>query len=64
MTLINLICRGLDIPIDPLDITGVKTIGNDTVCINSYRTFNLPPGATAGLDFILGDSFLKNVYIS
>lgn len=50
------------IPVHPLDITTVTTNGNETICVNSYRPFNLALGANTGIDFILGDSFLKNVY--
>ncbi|KAI0704248.1 aspartic peptidase domain-containing protein [Cytidiella melzeri] len=52
------------IPVHPLDITSIANLGNNTVCVNSYRAINLPAGAANGFDFILGDSFLKNVYTS
>ncbi|GJE90942.1 A1 family peptidase [Phanerochaete sordida] len=55
---------GQNITIHPLDITTVTSNGNQTICTNAYRGINLPPGAVTGFDFILGDSFLKNVYTS
>lgn len=55
---------GQTIPIHPLDLTTVTSNGNQTICTNAYRGINLPPGAVSGFDFIMGDSFLKNVYVS
>ncbi|KIP10061.1 hypothetical protein PHLGIDRAFT_125889 [Phlebiopsis gigantea 11061_1 CR5-6] len=55
---------GQSVAIHPLDITTVTSNGNQTICTNAYRAINLPPGATSSFDFILGDSFLKNVYAS
>ncbi|KAI0091654.1 aspartic peptidase domain-containing protein [Irpex rosettiformis] len=55
---------GKTFPVHPLDVTTTANLGNETVCVNSYRAINLPPGAAAGFDFILGDTFLKNVYTS
>ncbi|PSR71030.1 hypothetical protein PHLCEN_2v13078 [Hermanssonia centrifuga] len=54
----------MSIPIHPLDITTVASNGNETICNNAYRAIDLPPGAVTGFDFIMGDSFLKNVYAS
>jgi hypothetical protein len=53
---------GVSYPVHPMDITVVSTNGNETVCYNSYRPFNLPLSPENGIDFILGDSFLKNTY--
>ncbi|TCD69512.1 hypothetical protein EIP91_007442 [Steccherinum ochraceum] len=57
---------GQEFPIDPLDITVVKTVDNQTVCQNTFRTMALPPVEVGplGLDMILGVSFLKNAYVS
>ncbi|KAF7793504.1 hypothetical protein EIP86_004616 [Pleurotus ostreatoroseus] len=53
------------VPIHPLDITTVTTDDNDNViCTNAYQAISLPPGTAAGFDFIMGDSFLKNAYVS
>lgn len=62
---------GEPIPIHPLDITRVITIEiplnntntNVTVCLNSWSAFDLPPSFT-GLDLLMGDAFLRNVYAS
>lgn len=62
---------GEAIPINPLDITRVAviplplngTITNVTLCLNSWSAFDLSPSFT-GLDVLLGDAFLRNVYAS
>ncbi|KAJ3523571.1 hypothetical protein NM688_g8705 [Phlebia brevispora] len=61
-------CRsslGQTIPVHPLDITTVSLDdNNNTICTNAYQPISLPPGTSAGFDFIMGDSFLRNAYVS
>ena len=55
----------MEYPINPLDLTYPRTIGNfsdgtnQTICTNSFA-----PGAFCdqGYNMILGDAFMRNVY--
>lgn len=70
-TPVHALHRDEPIPIHPLDITRVVvlpitlngTLTNTTVCVNAWQAFDLPPSFT-GLDILMGDSFLRNVYAS
>ena len=52
----------------PLDLTFPIVFELDqknvTTCINTYQYFTTDPRSFGGLDIILGDAFLRNVYAS
>ncbi|KAG9221782.1 hypothetical protein CCMSSC00406_0006725 [Pleurotus cornucopiae] len=56
---------GRDFPVHPLDLTAIDTKlvngTNVTYCANTYQSIEIGRGE---LDMILGDAFLKNVYVS
>lgn len=72
MLTLSLLSSGQDFPVHPLDLTipvtatvpmnGQKT--DVTVCINTYRYLTLDPNSFTGFDIVLGDAFLRNVYVS
>lgn len=62
---------GEAIPIHPLDLSRPTVVSlplngtttNVTICLNSWIPFSLPP-SFRGLDVLLGDAFMRNVYAS
>ncbi|QRV94007.1 aspartyl protease [Ceratobasidium sp. AG-Ba] len=61
---VSFVIGGITIPIHPLDLTipqtYIKSSGEKvTYCVNTFRPFTLDFNA---FDFLLGDSFLRNVY--
>ena len=50
---------GTEYPINPLDLTRLISVDNETLCINAFGSMDLND---QGMDFILGDSFLRNAY--
>ncbi|KAH9947685.1 aspartic peptidase domain-containing protein [Amylocystis lapponica] len=56
---ISMLIGGNEYPMNPIDAITVSTdVDNNTVC---YGTFSNTP-EDAGVDFILGDAFMRNVY--
>ncbi|KAH9912355.1 aspartic peptidase domain-containing protein [Epithele typhae] len=57
-----------EFPVHPLDLTYPYLINmngkNMTACLNAYKYTFLDPENFIGFDFVLGDSFLRNVYAS
>ncbi|VDC00076.1 unnamed protein product [Peniophora sp. CBMAI 1063] len=63
---ITITIGGVDVYINPLDLTTFKDLRPDynySFCQSAFTVFDLGPGF-AGRDFLLGDSFLRNVYTS
>ncbi|TFY61247.1 hypothetical protein EVJ58_g4630 [Rhodofomes roseus] len=52
----------MSVPIHPLDLTTIVTINNTEVCVNTFRPSTFP--VNNQFDLVLGDAFLKNVYVS
>ena len=56
----RLLHSGTEYPINPLDMTRLYQLpNNETICLNTFAPQDL---SSQGADFILGDSFLRNVY--
>lgn len=68
------ITRGIDYPIHPLDITRLSivslpvgprgTVSDFVICINTFVANTFDPKELPGIDLILGQPFLRNVYAS
>lgn len=60
--------RNQEFFVHPLDLTFpmVTTVdgANRTACINTYQYSTIDLGDNTGFDLILGDAFLRNVYVS
>ncbi|KAI0365652.1 acid protease [Pilatotrama ljubarskyi] len=70
-TSLSFVFANQEFAVHPLDLT-VPTVlpsvtnpgQNVTVCLNAFRYSTLDPKEFSGFDLILGDSFLRNVYVS
>lgn len=64
---VSMIFNGTEYPLNPLDLSRVNNLGsfaggtNETICVNTFQPGDTT-AAAQGLDFILGDSFMRNVY--
>lgn len=57
-------CSGTEVPINPLDLTMLSMNDkNQTICVNAWSPWSLKARGEQLVDFILGDAFLRNVYI-
>ncbi|KAF7789586.1 hypothetical protein EIP86_000532 [Pleurotus ostreatoroseus] len=56
---VSMVFNGTEYPINPLDLTRLISVDNETLCINAFGSMDLND---QGMDFILGDSFLRNAY--
>lgn len=57
------VISGQEYPINPIDLTRVGyTADNETVCFTAFQPMEQAVLAQQGVDFILGDSFLRNAY--
>ena len=62
---LTIFCSGTEYPVNSIDLSRVTNLGNfsdgtnQTICVNSFV-----PGdeSSEGVDIILGDSFMRNVY--
>ncbi|CDO70123.1 hypothetical protein BN946_scf184783.g7 [Trametes cinnabarina] len=72
-TNVSFVFAGQEFFVHPLDlstpvITQVPatngTMQNATVCVNTYQASSQMPNQFAGFSLVLGDAFLRNVYIS
>ncbi|KAI0701485.1 aspartic peptidase domain-containing protein [Cytidiella melzeri] len=61
---VSMIFNGTEVPINPLDLTMLATDdNNNTICVNAFAPTSTKEDAENLIDFTLGDSFLRNVYI-
>ncbi|KAI0633302.1 acid protease [Trametes polyzona] len=67
---VEFVLGGVRYPVHPLDLTTTVTgpVGpnnaNATACINTFQVSALNPTEFTGFDVVLGDAFLRNVYVS
>ncbi|KAJ3557413.1 hypothetical protein NM688_g1478 [Phlebia brevispora] len=56
---VSMVFNGTEYPINPIDMTRLISVGNETSCITTFAPKDL---TSQGIDFVLGDAFLRNVY--